>query len=313
MVTPSLGEAVGLGLRALVRAPWLLAPGVVVAGARRLATLPAFAVLALLASRGALAAFRDRPFDPSAPLEGAVSAIAAPRTVALFLGLWAAGALLAAALRVAWIAGALPTLGSLVSGAPEGPRFAAGLAFGFPRVLATAALGLVLDVSGALFSWTLGLAALRVSLHAAVEGGTLLLAAAVAAALTVALSVPPSLSSLADAAIARAALRAEGPGRAFAGSALRFLSRPGTFVLAGLAFGLAGVIVPTAVQSFGGLATGFTRGVSPLVMLGPDLMLGLLAVGLTAAFDLWWLGTVSALACGGELSAPAGSPAPTRG
>lgn len=313
MDTPSLGAATGLGLRALIGQAWLLAPGVLVAGARRAATLPAFGVLWLLMAQGAVGGFRARPLDPTAPIEGALATLASPRGLAVVLGLLGAGALLGAALRVAWIAGALPTLGAEMAGLRRAPRFAPGLVYGFPRVLGTAALGLVLELSGAVFSWTLALAALWTSVYALGAGGSALLAAAVAAALVIALAVAPALSAVADAAVARAALRAEGIAEAFAGGTLRFLSRPGTFLLAALLFGLVGAFVPAVVQSFGGVATGFARGVSPVLLVGPELMLGLLALGVAAAVDLWWLGTIAALACGGEINGRAGPPVPTRG
>lgn len=313
MSTPSLGEAAGLGFRAVLREAWLLAPGIVVGGARRFATVPAFAVLWILAVRAALHAARSRPFDPTALAEGAFDAVSSPRAAALLLGLWASGALLAAALRVAWVAGAIPTLGGAISGAARGPRFATGLVWNFPPVLATAALALVAEVAGALFAWTVLLAAIRITVHAASAGGSPLLAAAVAAALTLGVAVPAALSAVADAAVARAALRGERPGLAFAGAVLRLLSRPGSFLLGGLAFALVAAAAPMAVQSFAGIATGFARGVSPLVLAGPELMLALAAAGIAAAVDLWWLGTVSVLACGGEVSGRGAPPVPTRG
>jgi len=313
MVAPSLGEAVGLGLRALVRQAWLVAPGLVLAGARRAVTLPAWALLWVLGTGAALAALREHPLDPGAAGEAAFTALTDPRNIALFLGLWTAAALLGGALRVAWIAGALPTLGAEMAGDPPASRFAPGFVFGFPRVLATAALGLVLDISGSLFSWSLLLAALWMSLHVTASGGSALLAAAAAGVLTLAIAVPIALSSVADAALARAALRSEGAPEAFARSTLRFLARPGTFLLAALAFGLAGAFLPATLQSIGGIATGFARGVSPVVLLGPDLMLAVLALVLSAAFDLWWLGTVSVLACGGGPDGPAWPPSATGG
>lgn len=295
-VPPSLFAALGLGLRALGREPWLLAVGVLVAIVRRGAVFPAWAVAGVVIVRGALHAASRHPLDLAAPLHGAIAAAWAPRSVALVAGLWLAGTVLGAALRVAYLAGALPTLGGAMAGAP-GPRFATGVAFGFPRVLASAGLGLALDVSGGLFGWTLALAGLRITGHAAEQGGSVFLAGAVALALVLALAVPLALSAVADAAVARAALCAEGPGTAFAASGARFLARPGTFVLAALAFGFAGAFAPAAVQSAGGLVTGFAQGVSPLVLLGPSMMVALVGAAAAGAIDLAWLGTVAALAC----------------
>jgi hypothetical protein len=295
-VPPSLPGAVGLAVRALAREPWLLAVGLLVALARRAALWPAWVVAAVVIGRAALLSVARHPVDPTAPVEGVLAALGAPRFVALVAGLWLVGIVLGAALRVAYLAGAFPTLGAAMAGAP-GPRFAAGVSFGFPRVLASAGLGFVLDLSGGLFGWTLALAGLGVSAHAAGQGGSTILAGAVALALTLALAVPLALSAVADAAVALAALCAEGPGAAFAGSGGRFLARPGTFLLAALAFGLAGAFAPGAVEAAGGLVTGFAHGVPPLVLLGPHMMLAVLAAAVAAAIDLAWLGTIAALAC----------------
>jgi len=298
-VPPSLFPALGLGLRALGREPWLLAVGVLVALARRAALWPAWAVAWVLLLRAALVALRRNPLDPIAPVEGVLAAFGAPRFLALVGGLWLAGAALGAVLRVAYLAGALPTLGGAMARAP-GPRFAAGVAFGFPRVLGAAALGLVLDVSGGIFGLTLAFEGARITAHASQRGGSPLLAAAVALALTLAVAVPLALSVVTDAAVARAAVRAEGPGTAFAASAARFLARPGTFLLGALVFGFVGAFAPGVVAAAGGLVTGFAQQVNPLVLLGPNLMMALVAALIAAAIDLAWLGTVAALACADE-------------
>lgn len=292
---PTLPTAVGLALRAVRREPWLLAVGVLVALIRRAATWPAWAVAGALVGRAALQAVASRPLDPRAPAEAVLAALSAPGVLALVAGLWLAGAALGAALRVAYLAGALPTLGGAMAGAPA-PRFAAGVAYGLPRVLATAALGLVLEASGALFGGTLALAAVRITSRAP-GGGSVALAAAVALALTVALAVPLALSTAADAAVARAALRGEGPGAAFAAAAARFLRRPGSFLLGAMIFGAAATLAPWGVEAAGAVATGFAQGAGPLVLLGPNLMLALAGAAVAAAVDLSWLGTVAALSC----------------
>jgi hypothetical protein len=298
-VPPSLLAALGLGLRAVAGEGWLVPVGALVAAARRAALWPAWAVLAALLARAALLAFAARPLDADAPIEGALAALSSPRIAALLAGLWLAGTLLGAALRVAWLAGALPTLAGAMAGAP-GPRFATGVASAFPRVLAAAALGVVLDLAGGLFGWTLALASLRVSAHAAGQGGGALLAAAVALALALALGVPLALGALADAAVARAALRSEGPGEAFAAGTLRLLARPGSFVLAAAGFGFLAVVGPASVEALAGTAAGFARGADPIVLLGPNLVVAAVALLVAAAVDLWRLGTFAALACGGD-------------
>lgn len=292
---PPLFAALGLGLRALLREPWLVAVGLVVALVRRAALWPAWAVAGVLAARAALAALARSPLDPLAPVEGALSLLGAPRFLALVVGLWLAGLALGAALRVAWLSGALPALAGAMAGMPGG-RFAAGVAFGFPRVLATAALGLVLDLSGGLFGLTLALGGAAISVRTAGSGGSALLAAAVAAALTLAVSVPLALSVVSDAAVARSAAQGDPPGEAFAAAGARFLARPGTFLVAGIAFGLVGSLAPGAIEAAGGLVTGFAQGTSALVLLGPNLMVAVLAALVAAAVDLAWLATVAALA-----------------
>ncbi len=293
---PTFGAALGLGLSALRREAWLLAPGLVVAIARRALTWPALAVAWTLVARGALLALSRRPLDPGAALAGAVATATSARFLALVGGLWLAGVLCGAALRVVWLAGALPTLGGAAAGEAGAPRFASGVAYGTPRVLATALLGLVLDLAAGLFAVTLALAALQVTLHVAGGNGSAALAGAVAAALTLAIAVPIALSVVADAAVARAALRAEGPGRAFASAARRFLARPGTFLLAAMSFGFIAALAPATVEAFGGAATGWMRDAPALVLAGPNLMLAVAAAGVAAAVDLAWLGTLAALA-----------------
>jgi hypothetical protein len=296
-VPPTLFAALGLGLRAMVREPWLLATGMAVAVLRRAAAWPAFLVAWALVVRGAVVALARHPWDPIAPVAGVLAVLQSPRAIALVAGLWLAGLALGTALRIAYLAGALPTLAGAMAGAPE-RRFASGLAAGFPRVLATAALGLVLDFSGTVFGATLAVAAWRITWSAVPGGGSPLLAAAVALALTLAVAVPLALSTVADAAVARAAVREEGPGAAMAAGAGRFLARPGTFLLAAMGFGAAALIVPGAVQGAGGVLTGFAGGAAPLLLVGPQLMIAAVAICVAAAIDLAWLGTVAALACG---------------
>ncbi len=296
-VPPTFGAALGLGLSALRREAWLLAPGLAVAIARRALTWPALVVAWMLVARGAILALSRSPLDPGAALGGALETATSPRFLALVGGLWLAGLLCGAALRVVWLAGALPTLGAAAAGVGRGPRFAAGVAYGTPRVLGTALLGLVLDAAASLFASTLALASLRITLQAAGGHGSMPLAAGVAAALTLAIAVPIALSAVADAAVARAALRAEGPGAAFAAAARRFLARPGTFVLAAMIFGFVAAIAPATVEAFGGVATGFARGAPALVLVGPNLMLATAGAAVAAVVDLAWLGTLAALAC----------------
>jgi hypothetical protein len=232
-----------------------------------------------------------------------LGAITSPRLVALVAGLWAAGLLVGALLRIAYVAGALPTLGGAMAYAP-GPRFAAGIAFGFPRVLAAATVGLALELSGGLFGATLAGAALWITERVSGSGASPLLAAAVALALTLAIAVPTTLSVVADAAVARAAVCGDGPGESFVEAASRFLARPGTFLLAAMGFGVAAVAAPGLLAGAGSIATGFASLGSPLLLLGPELMLAVAGAAVASAIDLVWLGTVAALVCADAPRAP---------
>jgi hypothetical protein len=296
---PPLLAAVGLGLRATIREPWLLAVGLVVGLARRAAVWPAFVVAWAILVKAVLLAVSRRPVSPAEPLGALGSAVTAPGVVALVAGLWLVGVAVGAVLRVAYLAGALPTLAAAQAGA-AGPRFATGIAFGFPRVLAAAALGAVVDLSGGLFGGTLALAAFRITVSASERGGSLLLAAAVALALILALAVPLALSTVADAAVARAAIRGDGPAGAFAESGGRFLARPGSFLLGAIAFGVLAAVVPAVVTGAGSVATGFASAVGPMLLVGPQLMIAVVAAAVGAGVDLVWLGTIAALACGNE-------------
>jgi hypothetical protein len=297
-VPPTLGPAAALALRALSRVTWLLAPGFLVNALRSALGWPAFAFSWGIAAEAAFQSIRARPHDPLAPLAGVLAAATAPRVLAIAGGLWLAGAIGRALLRVAWLSGAFRALGAAMSGGEGGPaRFAEGVAYLFPRVLAAALLGLVAEISGGLFALALALGALEVTGAVAGGGASPLLAAAVALALTLAVAVPVAISAGVDAALARAALRGEGPGRAFAGATRRFLSRPGTFVLGALTFGLLGALAPLSVQTLGSAVTGFAAGAPAAVMLGPTLLLSALALVAATALDLAWLGTISVLAC----------------
>lgn len=304
---PTLGIAIKVAFSAFRREAWLAALGLAVSGLRRALRWPALAVAWALVAQGALAGVRAEPLDPLAAVHGALAVATSSRFLGLIGGLWLAGLAAGGVLRVAWIAGALPSLGAAMVGAPRGAGgFAAGVASGFHRVLAAAMFTLLLELSGGIFSVTLLLAALRITFHAGGSGAGPSLAAAVALAATLAVAVPVALSAVADAAVARAALLGEGPAEALAGAIRRFLARPGTFVLAALAFGAAAIGMPLVVQSAGTLATGFASGAPPLVLLGPGLMLAALAALVATVVDLARLGTLAVLACAGE-GAPASS------
>ncbi len=298
---PTLVAAVRLGLSALRRAGWLVAPGFLVAVLRRALIWPAVAIGGGLVVRGALAGARSSPLDPAGgAAEGAAAVVASPGFLALVIGLALAGIVAGAVLRVAFVAGALPTLAGAAAGDPATPRFAAGVAFNLPRVLATALLGLAAESSAFGFGLAIVIASVRIS--AGAGGRTApLLAAAVAGALVLALLVPVALVPVADAAVARSGVLAEGPGRAFAGAVRRFVARPATFVLASLLFAFAAAVVPSSIEGLGsGAIVSAAVGEAALLVAGPQLLLASFALIAAAVVDLVWLGTVAALGCAVE-------------
>jgi hypothetical protein len=230
-------------------------------------------------------------------IAGALEALAAPRSLFILAGLWLAGQLASGALRVAWLSGALPTLGEDLARSPDPrPRFAEGLAFGFAPLLGTAFLGLVLELAAQLYALTICLATALLAFNHA--GGRPVLAALLgAAALTTAVAAPVIASLSADAALARTALLGDGPAPALAEGIRRVLLRPGAFLLAGLALGVAAVVLLGSAQAMEAAAMGAARGAPALLILGPRLMTSVLGAALAALLELWRLGTVAALAC----------------
>jgi hypothetical protein len=298
-VTPTLGSSVRMASSAFRREAWLAALGLLVTGIRRAASWPAIWAAWGLVLRAAVAAAAQRPLQLSAPLEGALAMATSSRFVGLVGGLWLAGAVTSAALRAAWLSGALPVLGAAMAGRPRGTRgFADGVASGFARVLPAAVVGFVLELSGASFALALALAAAvlagRGESFAAAAGTS----AAVAAALTLALAVPVALSTAADALVARSAILQERLADTLAGVTRRFLSRPGGFVLGALLFGLLGIAAQLTLQVVGALATGHSSNAPALMTLGPRLMLGALSALFAGVIDLLWLGTLAVMCCG---------------
>jgi hypothetical protein len=290
-----ISSAFALGFRALVREAWLAAVGFLVALARRSLDLAATAVVLVLLARGAIAGLRAAPFDARAPLEGMLFVASQPRFLLVVLGVWAAGRLLGVALRLAWLAGALPTLAAALQPVPDGaPRFATGVAYGLPRLVPVAFLGFLMEVGGGGFALALLLGALRISGAAALEGNAWL-AAPVALALTLAVAVPLSLSLLSDLALVRAGTRGEGPLEALASATRRLVGRPSAYLAAALLFGAFGLVGVAALQGLGSAATGFVPA-APGLQLGPQLMLAALAAAAGAAAELWWLASLAALA-----------------
>lgn len=292
-----MAASLRLGLRAAAREAWLLPVAAAIALVRALATLPAFAVAAALALEGAGAAARLRPFSLTAPMEGGEAVLTSPRFLALVGGLWLSGTVVAGLLRVLFLAGALPTLGASLAGADPTRRFAAGALWGFPRQLGTWLLAVLADLGALGYLVATAIVAGRlVAVHQ--EGlQPLLLACAGGLALSAGLAGMVASRVLGDVAAARAAILDEPPARAFAGAVRRFVVRPGAFLLAGLALAFAGAAVSSVLQPATGAVAGLAGRVHGSILLGPQLMLALLAALGTAAVEVAWLATVSALAC----------------
>jgi hypothetical protein len=265
--------------------------------ARSALVLPAVALAAWLPAKGAVAGVaRHGPF-PGAALEGAIAIASAPRFVAMLAGLWLSALLLGAALRVAYLAGALPTLGrELSDGANRPPEFAAGVAWRFPRVAGTVTLVFLLELTGSGFALALSWSALLAFLHARANA-SLAMPALVAGALTLAVFLPFALSVVGDAALARAALRDETPARAVASGLLRIFRRPAAFLFAAMLVATLGFMVTGSLRAVTNLATGLAPNRSALLLLGPELMAMALAALLTALVELWRLATLAVLAC----------------
>lgn len=297
MSGPTVRAALGLGWRAAARNAWLAPVGLVAALARTALTAPALAFAWFLAADAVARHLREDP-RPAALLGAVLGVLTAPRAAALLAGLWACGALLAAAVRLAWLSGALPTLGRTLSGQSSAePLFARGVAYAFPRLAGTALLAWLLEMLGAAFSWAVAMGALAITVRARAIGAGPGAAAAVAAALTCAVAVPLLLAAVADAALGRAALLGEDPGRALGRAVLRVARRPAAFLLASLAVALFGVLAAGTVQGLATAATGFARAQAAWLLLGPDMVVAVVAALVAAWVELWRLGATAVLGC----------------
>jgi hypothetical protein len=296
---PTVTQSLGMGARAAWRSAWLAAPALLVALSRT-ALLWAAPVAALGIARGGALARTAAGSGARGVLSGAAVALAAPRTVALVLGLFLSGQLLAAALRAAYVAGALPVLGANLAGVPADRRFARGFGFGFARLSGTALLAYAVGLVAQLLAlaWVAGAIVITAQ---RLRGGhpfwPALLVAAACAAAVLALTVVPLAS---DAALARASLAGERPGRALWHGALCVARRPAAFLALALAMLVASLTVAATVNGASAAALGVARGAPALLVLGPQLMAAALALAVHAWVDLWRLGAIAALACAGD-------------
>jgi hypothetical protein len=301
-VPPTVLQALSRSARATLRNAWLAPVGLVVALARFALLLPAqlFALAVLELAASSWASQHGLLGLPAAAAQGLLLALGSTRFLSIVGGLWLCGLLLAWALRVAWLAGALPTLGRDLAGAPPAPVFATGLAYGFARLLPAAVVAFLLEACAALALPAAALGAVLVLRRAQPYVAAPLTAAALAGALLLAFSA----AALGDAMLARAALRGEDAPRALARAAVRFARRPAAFLLVALAATLAELLL---VGSTRGLAAVAGAGAPhPLVALGPQLMASALALAVAALVELWRLGAAAVLACHVDAAEAAG-------
>jgi hypothetical protein len=294
-------QAIAMGARASGRSSWLIAPGLLVAFLRAALGWPLpFFALAIAGAGVSSRLQQDPSLHPIAIVAAAIEALTAPRSIFTLAGLWVAGILIAAVLRVAWMAGALPALGAHLTRTPRAESgFAEGVAFGFTPMLGTAALGLVVELIAQIYSWCVYLAAALVALRGG--GGQPTLAGLLAAAaLTTAVAAPIFASLVADAALARNALSGDAPTRALLVGARRVAVRPGAFVLAAFVLGVAGMVILGAAETMETAVLGVAGGAPYWLALGPRLMATTIAAALATLLELWRLGTIAALACGDE-------------
>jgi hypothetical protein len=315
---PTVGRALRAALGAVWRERWLAPVGLGVALARGALALPAVLFLSGVGALAARAAL-ERGSGPRQAGLWAAAALTSPRVLAIGAGLWLSGWLLWGALRAFWIGSAMPVLASRLSGAPDRPDLASGAAWRFGPVLAASAAAAVLDLLGHLLVVATALGALAVypRAHGSPHPGAVALVVAGAATAAVFLSV--ALSTLADAAVARAATAGEGPGRAFPGALSRLLARPAAFVAAVLGVALAGFLALGSLEGAASLATGFAGRAPPVLLAVPELFVAAVAAMLAAGVELWRLAALAVLSLGGPgtppsplpLSPPAGpGPAP---
>jgi hypothetical protein len=294
----TVGQALGAGFRAAAGEAWVAVIGMAVTLARGLLAMPAMAFLTALSWLTFVGAVR-RGGGVDHVLLSLAHTWGSTRARYILVGLWLAGALLWGALRVAWVAGVMPLLAWRLSGGQgEQPTFAAGAAWRFQRVLPVAVAALLLGLGGQLMLVTGVIAA--AGIRAPAQGSPGVLAFVAAVALTAAAVLATSLSVLGDVAVARAAMGGEGPGRALAGAARSFLSRPSAFLVAVLAVWLATALAAGSVQGFLGAVAGSVRGGPRALLLFPEVALAVVAALVASAAEMWRLAAVGVLALGGQ-------------
>ena len=293
---PTVSRALGAGFRAVVGEPWVAVVGMGVTLFRGALALPgtAFVVaVSWLAAQRAL----ERGGGPGAALSAVLAVWESPRFRSIAVGLWLVGILLWGALRVAWVAGAVPLVAWHLAGSRgEEPVFAQGAAWRFHRVLPAAVVALLLDLVGRamVLAAALGVLAVGSRAQGSASPGAAALVAALALAVSAALAA--SLSAVGDVAVARAAIAGEGVGRAVGEGARAFLARPAAFLVAVLAVWLATGLATGSVQGALSALGSVARHGPPVLQFLPQMLLAVLAALLAAGAELWRLSAVGVLA-----------------
>jgi hypothetical protein len=291
-----VGRALGAGFRAVAGESWVTALGMGVTLLRGALALPAVAFVVAVSSVAARQALR-RGGGPATAVGAVLQVWEAPRFRSIAVGLWLAGVLLWGAVRVAWLAGAVPIVAWRLSGCRGGePTFAQGAAWRFRRVLPVAVAALLLDLAGRVMILLASLGVLAVG--ARVQGRGAPGSAAFVAALALASSalLAASLSALGDVAVARAAMAGESMGQALRRGAGAFLERPAACLVVVLAVGLAAGLAAGSAQ---GVLTAFgsvVRGGPRMLLFFPEMLLAMLAALVAAGAELWRLSALGVLA-----------------
>jgi hypothetical protein len=278
----------------------MAAVGMGVTLARGLLTAPAIAFFTAVSWLTLVGAFRR-----GGGWEEAAFSLArtwgSPRARSILLGVWLAGILLWGALRVAWVAGAMPLVAWRLAGCRgEQPTFAAGVAWRFHRVLPAALAALAMSAAGQAMLLLGAFAVFRIAAPAQASASPGALAFVTAGALVAAIGLATSLSVLGDVAVARAALGGEGPVRALSGAVRSFLARPAAFLVAVLAVWVATALAAGAVQGFLGALAGSVRSGPRAMLLFPELALSVIAALVASGAEMWRLAAVGALALGDQ-------------
>jgi len=239
------------------------------------------------------------------PREAALSVLHAwassTRARSILLGMWLGGVLLWGALRVAWVAGAMPLVAWRLAGERgEQPDFTSGLAWRFHSVLPTALVAMLLAAAGQLMVLAAAIAVVQVGARAQVSDSPGVLAFVAACALAAAVGLATSLSVLGDVAVARASLGGEGPSHALTRAARSFLARPAAFLGVVLVVWLATFLAAGSVQAFLGTLAGSVRTGPRAMFLFANLALTAAAALVASGAELWRLGAVGALALDGQ-------------